>query len=76
MSRSGYRWPVMASIVCAMLLNYYQRLVVINETYYVWIPLFWWVIFVVEWRTSLLTDHNHASSKLRALLNYRFRQRI
>jgi len=73
MSRSGYRWPVVASIVCAMLLNYYQRLVVINETYYVWIPLFWWVIFVVEWRTSLLTDHNDASAKLRAFLNYRFR---
>ncbi|HEY9525550.1 MAG TPA: glycosyltransferase family 87 protein [Anaerolineales bacterium] len=73
MSRSGYRWPVIASIVCAMLLNYYQRLVVINETYYVWIPLFWWVIFVVEWRTSLSTDQNNASSKLRAFLNYRFR---
>ena len=73
MSRSGYRWPVIASIVCGMLLNYYQRLVVINETYYVWIPLFWWVIFVVEWRNSLLTDHTHASSKLRAFLNYRFR---
>ncbi len=75
-SRSGYRWPVIASIICAMTLNYYQRLVVINETYYVWIPLFWWVIFVVEWRTNLLTDHNHASSKLRAFLNHRFRQRI
>ena len=76
MARSGFRWPVIASIVCAMILNYYQRLVVINETYYVWIPLFWWVIFVLEWRTSLLTDQNNASSKLRAFLNHRFRQRI
>jgi hypothetical protein len=76
MSRSGYKWLVVGSIVCAMIINYYQRLIVINETYYVWIPLFWWVIFLVEWRTILLTDHNHASSKLRAFLNYRFRQRI
>ena len=73
MSRSGYKLLVIASIVCAMIINYYQRLTVINETYYVWIPLFWWVIFAVEWHPILLTEHNHAYAKLQSFLNHRFR---
>ena len=76
MSRARTRWLVIASIACAMVINYYQRLVAINETYYVWIPLFWLVIFGVEWHTTLLRENNQAYAKLQSFLNPRFRQRI
>lgn len=76
MSRSRTRWWIISAIVCAMIINYYQRLVVINETYYVWIPMFWWIIFGVAWHSILLMDNNHAYTKIRSFLSYRFRQKI
>jgi hypothetical protein len=76
LTRSKYKWPVIACIIGAMLLNYYQRLIVINETYYVWIPIFWWVIFGVVWHSIVSTENNHAYSKLQSFINSRFRQRI
>jgi hypothetical protein len=37
------------------------------------VPLFWWVIFGVVWRSISLADHNHAYPKLQSFINRRFR---
>ena len=36
-------------ITCALVINYYQRLLTINEVFYVWIPLFWCLVFLLTW---------------------------
>jgi len=36
-------------ITCALVINYYQRLLTINEVFYVWIPLFWCLVFCLTW---------------------------
>jgi hypothetical protein len=38
--RSRYKLPTSVAIACATAINYYQRMLVINDTYYVWVPLF------------------------------------
>jgi hypothetical protein len=70
---SRSRWPVIACIAGAIAINYYQRLLTINETYYVWVPLFWSAMFGIVWRSISLTDNNHAYSKLQSFINRRLR---
>jgi hypothetical protein len=70
---SKYKWPIIACIAGAIAVNYYQRLLTINETYYVWVPLFWWVIFGVVWRSISWMDNNHAYPKLQSFISRRFR---
>jgi hypothetical protein len=57
---SKYRLPIFICITCAMIVNYYQRLVTINDVYYVWVPLFWWAIFGLVWYNSSLEEGHHA----------------
>jgi hypothetical protein len=72
--RLRYKWPIIAMIVCAIVINYYQRLLVINDTYYVWVPLFWWVIFAVVWREISLVDHQHAYPERQPFLDRPFQK--
>lgn len=73
--RLRYKWPIIAMIACAIVINYYQRLLVINDTYYVWVPLFWWVIFAVVWRDISLMDHKYAYPERQSLLDRPFQKR-
>jgi hypothetical protein len=57
---SKYRLPIFICIACAMIVNYYQRMLTINDVYYVWVPFFWWVIFGVVWYNISLVDGHHA----------------
>jgi hypothetical protein len=59
----------------AIVINYYQRLLVINDAYYVWVPLFWWVLFAVVWRDISLMDHGHAYPERQSLLDRPFQKR-
>jgi len=61
--RLKYKLPILISIAGATALNYYQRLVTINEVYYVWIPLFWLLLFCIIWYKISLVE-NHAGQKL------------
>jgi hypothetical protein len=70
---SKYKLPAIVCIACAIVINYYQRLLIINDTYYVWVPLFWWVIFGIVWHNISFTDNNHACSKLRSFISHRFK---
>jgi len=47
-------------ITCALAINYYQRLLTINEVYYVWVPLFWWLMFGLTWYGFSSTGNDHA----------------
>ena len=58
--RSKYRLPLIICIVCVMALNYFQRVLPINEVYYVWIPLIWWFIFGAAWHNISVSNNNHA----------------
>jgi hypothetical protein len=74
--RSRYKVLIITCITCAMVLNYYQRLLIINDTYYVWVPLFWWVIFGVVWRSISLTDDDHDHSKIQSFSNHHYKPGI
>jgi hypothetical protein len=76
LSRSKHRLPMIVCIACAMAINYYQRLVVINDTYYVWVPLFWWIIYGIVRRDTALMDNTHAYSKPQSFSDHRFKERI
>ena len=76
LTRSRYKIPIIACIACAMAINYYQRLLIINDTYYVWVPLFWWVIFGIVWRSISLTDNDHDHSKLQSFSNHHYKPGI
>jgi len=58
--RSKYKLPIIICIICVMALNYFQRVLPINEVYYVWIPIIWWFIFGAAWRNTSVLDNNHA----------------
>lgn len=58
---SRYRILIVACIVSALVINYYQRLISINEVYYVWIPIFWLFIFFLLWRSTTFIDGSHAN---------------
>lgn len=64
MTHSKNKWFLWACILCAFIINYYQRSLVINETYYVWVPLFWWFIFGTLWREISFAEKKYASAKL------------
>jgi hypothetical protein len=76
LSRSKYKFPIFAAIACAMAINYHQRLSVINDMYYVWVPLFWWVIFGVLWREISFMDKSHAYSKRQPFSDRSFKERV
>ena len=59
LTHSKYRLTLIAGILGVTLLSYIQRVLPINEVYYVWIPLFWWFLFAVAWRgtSSLKTSY-------------------
>jgi hypothetical protein len=73
LAHSKYRLAVSLCMAGAVVINYYQRLLVINDTFYVWVPLFWWVIFALLWRTTPTSDTKHAYSGLSSLHNHRYR---
>jgi len=50
LSRSKHKLVISTSILVALALNYYQRVLPFNEVYYVWVPLVWWLIFALAWR--------------------------
>jgi hypothetical protein len=56
--------------------TYHQPLLVINDTYDVWVPRFWWVMFGIVWRNTSLADNNYAYSKLQSFPDHRFKQRF
>ncbi len=41
--------PIIIAIAGAIVLNFYQRGLIINEVYYLWIPLFWGLLFGIVW---------------------------
>jgi len=42
-------WFGLAMII-ALGFNYIERARATNEVYYLWVPLFWWILFGVSWR--------------------------
>lgn len=50
LTRSKYRVPIIVFILVALAFNYFQRVLPLNEVYYVWVPLAWWIIFGITWR--------------------------
>jgi hypothetical protein len=40
---------IAAAVSLALAVNYVQRAVSENEAYYLWVPLFWWVVFGLSW---------------------------
>jgi hypothetical protein len=50
LTRSKYSLAISVGIIVVMLLNYFQRVLPLNEVYYVWVPLAWWAIFAFAWR--------------------------
>ena len=74
--RSRYKLPIIVAIACATAINYYQRLLVINETYYVWVPLFWSVLFGLVWHDISLMDNHHAYSKRQTFPDPPFKEGI
>jgi hypothetical protein len=60
LSLSKYKLAIITSIVGVIALNYYQRVLPINEVFYVWIPLVWWVIFGAAWHSTSSLKNSHA----------------
>jgi hypothetical protein len=60
LTHSKYKWWIAFFILSALIINYYQRILTINETYYVWVPLFWCILFGLMWRNISLMVKNHA----------------
>jgi hypothetical protein len=52
LTRSKYSLAIIVGIIVVMALNYFQRVLPLNEVYYVWVPLAWWAIFAFAWRAS------------------------
>jgi len=50
LTRSKYKWVIIACMIAGIALNYYQRVLPFHEVYYVWVPLFWLMIFGATWR--------------------------
>ena len=50
LNRSRDRVAIIGLMALVLACNYYQRLLPLNEVYYVWVPLAWWVIFGFTWR--------------------------
>lgn len=54
--RSRHRLAIVLGMGSALILNYYQRGLPFNEVYYVWVPLFWGILFLVTWRSTSLPE--------------------
>jgi hypothetical protein len=57
---SKYQGIVIAGIVAVTVLSYVQRVLPVNEVYYVWIPLVWWLLFGIAWRGNLSFERSYA----------------
>jgi hypothetical protein len=55
LTRSKYSLAMIVGIIVVMAFNYFQRVLPLNEVYYVWVPLAWWAIFALAWRDVLNT---------------------
>jgi hypothetical protein len=53
LTRSKYSLAITGGIAVVMALNYSQRVLPLNEVYYVWVPLAWWAIFAFAGRDVL-----------------------
>ena len=56
-------WFVIA-IITSLVATYVQRVFNSNDVYYVWVPLFWWIIFGVGWyffqpKSQLKLEHQN-----------------
>ena len=56
-------WFVIA-IITSLVATYVQRVFNSNDVYYVWVPLFWWIIFGVGWyffqpKSQLKLEHKN-----------------
>jgi hypothetical protein len=49
LTRSKYKTLTVALILAMLAFNYFQRMLPLNEVYYVWVPLAWWMIFGITW---------------------------
>lgn len=56
LTRSKYRAHLAALILVVLAFNYFQRMLPLNEVYYVWVPLAWWMIFGITWREVSLSN--------------------
>jgi hypothetical protein len=65
-ARSKYSLAITVGIIAVMAVNYFQRVLPLNEVYYVWVPLAWWIIFAVAWRDISLSKKMLADSRVRA----------
>jgi hypothetical protein len=52
LSQAKEKLPIIACIIGVTTLHYLQRVLPLNEVYYVWIPFFWWFIFGMAWRST------------------------
>jgi hypothetical protein len=59
-SGSKYKLALIACIGAVTVTHYIQRVLPINEVFYVWIPLFWWLIFAVAWSGARLPSKSYA----------------
>lgn len=56
--KQSFNTLIIIAIAIAMGFNVYQRLISINDVYYVWVPLFWWFLFGLTWRhSSPINEH-------------------
>jgi hypothetical protein len=53
---SKYKSALIAIILSVTLANYVQRVLPLNEVFYVWFPLLWWVIFGIAWRGDIVAQ--------------------
>ena len=50
LSDAKNKLAITTCILGVIAIHYLQRILPLNEVYYVWIPLFWWFIFGMTWR--------------------------
>lgn len=62
LTRLRYQVAVTALILVALAFNYIQRVLPLNEVYYVWVPLAWWLIFGLTWRERSLSSQFSTNS--------------
>jgi hypothetical protein len=43
-------WIVIAVIISLVINSLQRTLVAMNDVYYLWVPLFWWLIFGLSWK--------------------------
>jgi hypothetical protein len=60
LSEAKYKLAIVACMVGVIALHYLQRTLPLNEAHYVWIPLFWWFIFGMAWRSPPTLKAQHA----------------